>query len=373
MKIPLTDSFLSGNEFNNIKKCFEENWLTRGRFVDEFEKKFCRFLGVRYGFANCNGTTAITLALAGAGISSGKVIVPNYTCVACPFAVRQAGAEPLFIDIEPDTFGLDYGKVKRALDDNDDIKAILLVHLYGMPAKDTLSLLSLAKKYNIPLIEDCAEAHGAKIGAKSVGGFGVAGTFSFRGDKMIGVGEGGMTVTNDRKVYERVKKLGDLGRPDPKRRYYHDEFAWQFNLSNVAGAIGSAQVDILPEVIEKKQKLFKLYKEQLKEIEEQGLLRFQKKPSGFIPVYWLIGIVFAGIEKFEVIRYLNHKSIGVRPFFEPMTSLPMYRYQRRAGKYKISEEIARHGVLLPSSPLLTDKDVNKVCDAIKTIIKRSQK
>jgi len=376
--VRLTDSFLSGNEMANVAKCFEENWLTRGRFVDEFERKFCELLGVKHGFANCNGTTAITLALAGCGVTGGRVLVPNYTCVATPNAVVHAGARVTLVEVERETFGMDFEAAKKEIEAGG-VTAIVLVHIYGHPARDTMKLRKMCDQTGVILIEDCAEAHGASIGvlrsnatsatdmdSVMVGAVGDASSFSFRGDKMIGVGEGGMTLTNDPEVYHRIKKLGDLGRPDDKRRYYHDEIAWQYNMGNVMGAIGSAQVDILPEVVKRKRQVADWYAVRLADLVNRKLVTVQKPIAGNKPVYWLNALLFERpIDRPKFLAELSEKKIEVRPFFEPMASLPIYRNQWQAGKFSVSEEIARKGVLLPSSPHMLESQADQVCEVIR--------
>ncbi len=206
--IPVCEPLLSGKELAYVEECLKTNWISsKGRFINAFEERFAHYCGCKHGIATTSGTTALHLALAALGVKKGdEVIVPAFTMAACVFAVLYTGATPVLVDADPESWTIDVSEVEAKI--SPRTRAIMAVHIYGHPC-DVDPLLDLAERYNLYLIEDAAEAHGAEYRARRVGGLGHVGCFSFYANKIITTGEGGMMVTNDDKVAELARRLRD--------------------------------------------------------------------------------------------------------------------------------------------------------------------
>jgi perosamine synthetase len=245
--IPVCIPLLGEKELENVIDCIKTNWISsKGKYVEEFEDKFAKYCGCKYGVTTTSGTTALHLALASIGVGKGdEVIIPASTMIATAFAVVYCDATPVLVDAEPETWNIDVAKIEEKI--TDRTKAIMPVHIYGHPC-DMDPIMKLAKEHDLYVAEDAAEAHGAEYKGKKAGGIGDIGCFSFYANKIITTGEGGMVVTNDEEIAERAKSLRNLSFPKEKRIYLHSEVGYNYRMTNIQAAIGLAQFERIDEL-----------------------------------------------------------------------------------------------------------------------------
>jgi len=280
--IPVNEPLIGKEELRNVVDCVKSGWISsKGNYIKSFEEEFAKFCGVRYGISTTSGTTALHLALACLGIKKGdEVIMPTFTMIATAYAVLYLGAKPVFIDSEDRTWNMDVSKVEEAI--NSKTKALLPVHIYGHPV-DMDAVIRLSKKYGLFIIEDAAEAHGAEYKSRLCGSMGDMGCFSFYANKVITTGEGGMVITNSRKLAERARLLKDLSH-SPKQRFLHIDLAYNYRMTNMQAAIGLAQVRKVDQLIEKKRRIARLYHDNLRDIEG---IRLPIEEKWAKSVYWM--------------------------------------------------------------------------------------
>jgi perosamine synthetase len=357
--LPVSEPILKGKELEYVSECINTGWVSSaGKFVNCFEEMFTDFCEVSNAISTSSGTTALHLALLSLDIGKGdEVIVPSLTFIATANAVKYTGATPIFVDITPETWTIDPSKMEAAITPNT--KAIIPVHLYGHPA-DMDPILKIAKKYKLFVIEDAAEAHGAKYKDKIIGSLGDLATFSFYGNKIITTGEGGMIVTNNNKIAKKIRILRDHGMSRSKR-YWHPVLGYNYRLTNIQAAIGVAQMERIESIISSKINIAKLYEDRLKHIKG---LTLPPKAKWAKNVYWLYSIIFnedckGSLE--ELIGYLKKRNIDTRPFFTPIHKQPVYNTGQIL---PVTEHLAASGFSLPSSAGLKLKDVEHVTEAI---------
>lgn len=363
MKYQVYEPFLGGNEKKYVNECLDTNWISsKGHFVNDFEKAFANYIGCEYGVAVSNGTVAIHLACVILGLGGGdSVLVPTFTYIASANPIAQTGAEPIFVDCLPDTWQMDPDDIERKITPNT--KAIMAVHLYGHPC-DMDRIMEIAEKYDLFVIEDCAEAIGSEYKGKKVGSFGDIGCFSFFGNKTITCGEGGMVVTNDATLHDRLVRYKGQGLAK-YREYWHDVAGFNYRMTNIQAAIGLAQLEQVQTFIDKKQQVAKWYQQYLK-----GLpVTFHKQTRDVLHTYWMCSILVEKADLRDELReFMKGKGIETRPTFYPIHTMPMYsaKYERHHN----SEDIASRGINLPSYPMLTEEDVKYICSAIKEFYER---
>lgn len=363
MFIPVYRPELKGKELRYITNCIKSGWISSiGSYVIGFEKGFARYCNTRYAVSTCNGTVSLHLALVALGVGKGdEVIVPSLTFVATANSVVYTGAKPVFVDIDLETWCIDPEKIEEKITKNT--KAIIPVHLYGHPC-DMGSILNIAKRYNLRVIEDCAEAHGALYNGKRVGGFGDVGCFSFYGNKIITTGEGGMATTNNKGIYERLLYLKDHAM-SKKKRYYHPDIGFNYRLTNMQAAVGLAQLEKIEKFIDKKRMIASWYNKRLSHI--SGIKTPPEKPWAK-NVYWMYSVLIdknSGISRDEFMKRLLKRGIDTRPFFYPIHKLPPYRKNLSLPN---TEKVSGQGVNLPSFPALKEKEVDFICNNIKAIL-----
>jgi perosamine synthetase len=367
--IPIAKPYLGEEESNNVLQAVDSGWISsQGKFIKEFEEKFSKYCEVKYGIATSNGTTALHLALVALGIKGGdEVIVPNLTFVATANAVRHCNATPVFVDVNQDYWGIEPSKIEEKITPNT--KAIIPVHLYGHPCEMD-NIMKIAKKHNLYVIEDAAESHGAEYKGKKVGSFGDISCFSFYGNKIITTGEGGMCLTNNEFLYEKMKILRDHGM-DPNRKYWHTMVGFNYRMTNIQAALGVAQLEKIEEIISKKRKIAEQYKNYLKELSEDGLIILHPEENWAKNVYWMFSILMNNeqISRDKLIEHLKSKKIESRPFFYPLNELPPYKEEK---EFKNSANLSRNGINLPSFNELSNQEIKKVCDEIKFFVNSSK-
>lgn len=360
--IPISKPSITQKEIQYIMDAVSSGWVSSlGKYVDMFEEKFASYCGTKYALTTSNGTTALHLVLVALGIKPGdEVIIPDITFVATGNAVKYVGAKPVIVDIEEDTLCIDPESVKKAI--TSKTKAIIAVHLYGHPA-NMEEINKIAKEYGIIVIEDAAEAHGAEVNGKKVGSLGHVGTFSFYGNKIITTGEGGMITTNDANLYERMRHLRDHAMSKEKR-YWHTEVGFNYRMTNIQAALGLAQLERIDEIIAKKRLIFEWYKEGLKDIEG---IKLNYEAPWAKNVYWMVCLEVEGYtekQRDELMKRLKEKNIDTRPYFYPLSDMPMFEKTDTP----IAHKVYQRGLNLPSYFDITREEVNYICSTIKEVL-----
>jgi len=342
-----------------VKNGWNRSW---NKYLVRFENAFARYVGTRYAIATSSCTGALHLGLAALGIGKGdEVIVPDMAWIATASAVEYVKAKAVFADIEPDTWCIDPASIEKKI--TKRTKAIIPVHLYGHPS-DMEAINSIAKRHGISVIEDAAPSVGAEYKGEKTGSFGDIGTFSFQGAKIMVTGEGGMLVTNSKKIAERVRVIGDHGR-DAHKTFWINETGYKYKMSNLQAALGLAQLERIEDFVATKRRIFRWYKKRLSDID--GLQMNAQRP-GTRSIFWMSSIVLKGgsrTSRDRIIKKLKSYNIDARPFFYPASSFPMYK---RADN-PVSYDISRRGINLPSGLGLTERDIDNVTKRVREILK----
>ncbi len=356
--ISLYNPYISKNTLKNVTNCIKSSWISsKGSYVKKFEKLFSNFTKIKYSISVANGTCAMHVALLSIGIKKGdEVIVPSFTYVATANPIRYIGAKPIFIDSNYETLQLDVKKIEKKI--NSKTRAIICPHLYGNIA-DMEYLVKLRKKYNLLLVEDCAESFGSYYKSKHSGNFGDISTFSFYGNKTITTGEGGMVCTNNKKIAKLAFKLKTQGVARDIHPYYHDILGYNYRMTNICAAIGVSQLEDAKYIINKKRKIFIKYKNT---ILKNKLIRLFEETTNVKSSYWLIVIILKNKNlKKKLEKYLLNNNIETRPTFYPIHKLPIYNTK---DKLAIAEKLAECGICLPSFPGIKTKEINFVSKKI---------
>ena len=357
IKIPIYQPQLLGNEKKYVDECLTTNWISsKGTFVSKFEEQFAAYLGIQHASSVSNGTCALHLALLALGIKKGdEVIVPTLTYIASANAITYTGATPTFVDSLSDTWQMAPSEIEKSI--TKKTKAILVVHLYGHPC-DMDKISAIAKKHNLFVIEDCAEALGSKWNGENVGTLGDIAMFSFYGNKTITTGEGGMVVTHCKKLHETVKKLRGQGLAKD-REYWHDVIGYNYRMTNICAAIGLAQLEQIEDILEKKRAIAKQYK---KYFENSSVIFHAQAKKHAFHSYWMCSILFSSKQEAINIRNILYKAgIETRPLFPPIHTMPMYDTKQNLS---VAEALSTKGINLPSWPGLTTKQIETICSHI---------
>ena len=369
--IPVCKPWLPGREKEYVNDTLNTNWISSaGKYIEKFEEEFSKFCGVKYGISCSSGFAALHLACAALGLKKGdEVIVPTFTMAACTNAIILTGAKPVLVDSDKETFCIDVNKIEEKI--TERTKAIMPVHIYGHSC-DMDPILDLAKKYNLFIIEDVAEAHGGEYKGKKLGSIGNVGCFSFYANKILTTGEGGMCVTNNFGFSEKMRKLRNHAFEVP--RFIHNEIGFNYRLTNLQAAIGVAQVENVETLVEARRNVGIRYNKELSGI--KGLILPVEKPYAK-NVYWMYGVVLSddiSLTKEEVMQKLREEGIDTRSFFIPMHEQPAYVNKTIenspdcSGNFEVAEKISKRGFYLPSSSNLTDEEIQFVCNKLKSII-----
>lgn len=369
--IPVNEPLLNGNEKKYLCECIDTGWISsEGPFVKEFEQKMSASAGRKYGIAVSNGTAALEVAVQALGIGAGdEVIMPAFTIISCAMAVTKAGAVPVLIDSDMHTWNMKAEEIEAKI--TPRTKAIMIVHLYGLPVEAD-PILALAEKYGLKVIEDAAEMHGQTYKGKPCGSFGDISTFSFYPNKHITTGEGGMVVTDDEDLAQRCRMLRNLCfRKDV--RYVHDEISDNYRFTNLQAAVGLAQLERLDEFVERKRTMGRYYTERLKDVE--GLILPIEKTGYADNIYWVYGIVLnpdIQTDNKTIQKLLADEGIGSRTFFWCMHEQPVYRKQGlfHGENYPNAEYLARKGFYIPSGLALTQEQMDQVVMGVKRVMAR---
>ena len=366
-KIWLSSPHIGKNEARYVKEAFETNWIAPlGPNISTFEKELEGITNTRSAAAMSSGTSAIHLALILLGVKSGDhVFCQSITFCGTANPIVYQGAIPVFIDSERDTWNMDPNLLRTALREsrskNKLPKAIIPVHLYGMPAKMS-AILAVAKEFNVPVIEDAAEALGSEINNKPCGGFGDFGILSFNGNKIITTSGGGALLSNNPEIIEKAKFLASQSR-DSAPHYQHSHIGYNYRMSNVLAGIGRGQLEVLPDRVSSRRANFQRYVDYFSVLNQNGFdVQFQEEPNGYYSNRWLSCILLNpahnnGLTR-EVVRLaLEEDNIESRPLWKPMHQQPVFK---KAQSYLngVSDELFENGLCLPSGSNLTNKEFN---------------
>lgn len=359
---PISQPSIGPKELEYVSDAVKSGWVSSiGEYIETFEGAFAAFCGTRYALAVSSGTTALHLALASAGIGPGdEVIIPDLTFVATANAVAYTGATVVCVDIDPQTLCIDTRAIERAI--TPRTRAIIPVHLYGHAA-DMGALMTIARERGLHVIEDAAEAHGAEFRGRRVGSFGEFGVFSFYGNKIITTGEGGMLTTGDHDLYLRAKTLRDHAM-SPDKRYWHAEVGFNYRMTNMQAALGVAQMERISEFLAKRQRIMGWYREALG---SEANLRLNYEAPETRNVYWMVCLEMMNIteiERAQLMRSLRDVGVDSRPYFYPVSALPMYA----AADTPVAHRISPRGINLPSYTDLSEADVAEIGQATRRVL-----
>ena len=362
---PVSAPYFKGNEKKYVLDCMDSTWISsKGKYILAFEEKFADFCQVKHAVSVMNGTAALHLALLILGIGpEDEVILPDFTYVASANCVTYTGAKPVFVDCEALTWNIDPKKIEDAI--TPRTKAILAVHIYGHPA-DMPAILDIAKRHDLYVIEDAAEAHGARIGDQRVGSFGHLAAFSFFGNKIITSGEGGMLVTNDSSLARIARQLKGQG-VDSDRRYWFPVVGYNYRMTNIQAAIGLAQLEQADWHLARRRRIAKSYQKYLADVRGVTL---QPELPGFTNSYWMTSLVLDENlpSRDWVMQQLSKQSIETRPFFYPAHVLPIYQGCCAGQDFPVAAHISRQGLNLPTSADLTEEDIAYICERFRAVV-----
>jgi perosamine synthetase len=380
--IPLSVPLLNGNEWKYVKECLDTGWISSaGSFVNQFEEQVAKFAGAKYGIACMNVTVGLHIAQILSGVTENDhVIAPNITFIATLNAIKYTGASPILIDIDPNSWQMDLSLLKKYLEENTyhkvidgnsfsfhkvtqkRIKAIMPVHVLGNMG-DLDKLMDIASIFNLDIIEDSTEALGSFYKGKHAGSFGKFGVFSFNGNKIISTGGGGVIVTDDEKLAKKAKHLTTQAKVSAME-YIHDEIGYNYRLVNVLAAIGVAQMEEFPSLLENKRTMDQFYRSQLSGI---GDIEFQEVSSDVQANCWLF--TFKTKQMRNLLTYLNENGVQSRPFWMPMNQLEMFKNDIFVSNENQSEKIYQEAISIPSSAGITKVEMETVVETIKAFYK----
>ncbi len=357
---------LAGNERKYVLDCLDTNWISSiGKYIGAFEEKFASFCGVKHAIATNNGTSALHLALVALGLKPGdEVIIPTVTYIATANAIHYCGAKPVLVDVCPDTMNIDPSKIEEKITDNT--RGIVPVHLYGHPAEMTV-INKIADRYGLWVVEDAAEAHGAEVLGRMVGGLGTCAAFSFFGNKIITTGEGGMVTTNNDKLAERLKLFRGQG-VDLNRHYWFTVVGYNYRMTNIQAAIGLAQMETIDEALFYRAQIAVWYNDALCGLQDEIILPTQQFWAK--QIYWMYNIFLRdGDEKRRdsVMHKLDELGIETRPVFYPIHLLPPYQEDT---VYPVADFWAQRGINLPIHQALTQSQVFRIADSLKNVLSK---
>lgn len=351
---------VSGREEEYLRDCIQTGWVSSlGSYVERFERDFATLTRHDFGVSVNSGTAAIHLALRALDVGpQHEVILPALTFASSANCVLYQGARPVFADCRADDWNIDPADLESLI--TDRTAAIMPVHLYGAPcAMD--EIMAIAARHNVPVVEDCAEAHGATYHDEPVGGFGRVGCFSFYGNKILTTGEGGMCVTSDAALDERLRVLRDHGM-NKQRRYWHDEVGYNYRMTNLQAAVGCAQLERLDEFVARRRWIAEQYRQRLEGTE----LVLPRELPETVNVYWLYTAIlperYTESDRDAAIAHLDADAVESRPFFYSLPRMPPYREFARPLPH--SERMATRGITLPSYFALGEAEIDRVTDSL---------
>lgn len=370
-KILLASPHMSdeGYEQQFIKEAFDTNWIAPlGENVNKFEEEIANYVGVKTGAALSAGSAAIHLGLKALNVKQGDIVFcSSLTFSATCNPIIYQNATPVFIDSEYETWNMDPLALEKAFEKYPNPKVVIVVHLYGTPAKMD-EIIKICKKHNVPLIEDAAESLGSIYNGQQTGTFGEYGVFSFNGNKIITTSGGGMLVSNNEDGIKKVRFWATQSK-EPVRHYEHKEIGYNYRMSNICAGIGRGQLKVLDKRIEKKTEIYNKYKNELEKVKE---IKMQPIPKDTKPNHWLSVMTIdkdSKVKPLNIMETLEKENIDSRPVWKPMHLQPVFKeYDFITAKNdgtSVSEDLFNRGVCLPSDTKMTEEEQERVIDIIK--------
>lgn len=354
--IPVAEPEIGEEELKNVIEAVQSGWVSsKGPFIESFEKSFASYIGVKHGVATSNGTTALHLALVALGIRKGdKVLVPSLTFMSTVNAVTYTGADPTFVDSHPEYWCIDPSRIEEGIDSKT--KAIIPVHLYGHPC-DMDEIMHIAEDHGLYVIEDCAEAHGAEYKGRKAGSFGAVSCYSFYGNKIITTGEGGMCLTNNEELAEKMKILRGYGM-NREKGYWQDEVGFSYKMTNLQAALGVAQMGKINRLVTQKRRIATTYRRLLGRFASVTLAPEMPWAKN---VYWLYSILVRKGVRDKVIEDLGSQGIETKPFFYPVHVLPPYN---KGLTIRVAEDLSARGLSLPSGTRISENQIQEIVESL---------
>jgi perosamine synthetase len=387
--IPVNEPLMAGNELKYTSECIRTNWVSSaGKYLERFESEWAEYCGQEYGVGVSNGTVALELAVEVCNFPKrSEIILPSFTIISCAQAIVKNGCVPVLVDCDPENYCMDVAQIESRI--TKRTVAVMPVHIYGHPCNMD-PILHISKKYGIMIIEDAAEAHGGEYFSKiskswrRCGSFGHLACFSFYANKIVTAGEGGMVLTSDEKLLQRLRSHRNLCFLD-EPRFLHHEIGNNFRMTNIQAAIGLAQLEYINKTIKRKVDMARKYSKALKKLSLQlpverewaknviwmysVLLKEDKSTKAFFEKDWLnlTPASYAEWPAYSIMKRIGQRGIQTRPFFIGIHEQPVFRKQGffKNEPYPVTERIARTGFYLPSGQAITDLQIKKVCDTLK--------
>jgi perosamine synthetase len=366
VKIPIAKPDIGKEEIEAVNETMRSGWVTQGKKVAEFEKNFAQYCGVKHGVAVNSGTAALHIALASLGLKEGdEVITTPLSCVATTNPILYLNAKPVFVDVEPTTLNMDPALIEKKI--THKTKAILPVHLFGHPV-NLDPMLEVAEKHGLAVVEDAAQAHGARYKGKRVGAFGKISCFSFYADKGITTVEGGMALTNDAELAEKMRLLRSFGMHKQKK-FYHPILGYNYKMSDIHAAIGLMQLRKLDKYIQHRRKNIKY----LKQTHNSSNLTLPSEQKYAFDVYYVCHIL-AESRKDKIVEYLERKGIETRPLLSFIPEQPPYqKYGYHVSELKTAKNAHQKGFYISNSPLLSENELDYLSSTLNDSLSEAKK
>ncbi len=363
MKIPLSQPDITEKERKAVLEVLKTTNLSLGPKVKEFENNLAKYVGVKYAIAVNSGTSGLHLIIKSLDLKQGdEVITTPFSFISSSNCILYEGAKPVFIDIEEKSLNIDVNKIEKLI--NKKTKAILAVDVFGHPSEWD-KLKKIAKKYNLYLIEDSAEALGSEYKGKKCGSFGIAGIFSFYPNKQITTGEGGIIVTNNKKIAQLCESYRNQGRGEMKKEWnwlFHPRIGYNYRMPEVCAAMGIAQLSRIKEIIQKRNKVAQLYNKKLKDISRIEIPHINSR----VKMSWFVYVIRVKKNRDKILKGLKEKGIGCSNYFSPIHLQPCYDYKK--GSFLITEDISQKTIALPFYNNLKEKEINYVVKTLRNLL-----
>ncbi len=369
--IPVNTPKIFGDESKYINQCLKTGWISsEGPLVKEFEKKFAKYNTRRFGISTSNGTASLEIALKSLNLKKGsEIIIPSFSIISTALCVVKLGLKPILVDSNLSNWNMDVDQVIKKI--NQKTKAIIITHIYGFPV-DCNRIIKIAKKKRIKIIEDAAEVIGQKYLKRMCGSLGDISTFSFYANKHITTGEGGMILTNSKKIFQKCKSLRNLCFGNGSNRFNHDDIGWNYRFTNVQAALGCGQLKNIKWIINRKREIGKRYYNKLKFNENIVIQPPSNKYSKNI--YWVFGVLIKKKSKFKrdiIMKKLLKSNIQTRNFFYPMHKQKVFIKNKifpKNSRYPNSEYLSNCGFYLPSGLGIKNHEIDYICDVVNKVI-----
>lgn len=366
--IRVSEPSLGLRELKYVEDCLKTKWISsQGSYIYKFEETFARAVNARFGVSVSSGTTALHLAFYVLGLGRGdEVIIPTFTMIAAANMLYHLGVKSVFVDADPATWTINVAEIEKKI--TPRTKAIVAIHIYGHPC-DMDAIQKIAKKHNLWVIEDAAEAHGAEYKGRKIGSLGDIACFSFYGNKIITTGEGGMLTTNNEEIARKARIIRDHGFSETAR-FFHEYAAFNYRMTNMQAAVGVGQMERFDNLVNWRIKNASLYNKLLSEIPG---IQIPPKAPWAKNVYWVYGILVHdnfGISRDRLRQKLAMAGIETRTFFVPSHLQPVFYNSRRKEKFPVSEKLCQKGLYLPQSSCIKAKDIKFIASTIRNIYKK---